>query len=249
MEPPLPVADNTYVVEEKKLTFLGRHIQYLRPGEQYVVLVADTSAIALLPTYYQSQAYDADNGMCDLASLESYRDMFSPTPEGYEFWKVRKHRPKTARIASESGDGDSALAPRAVLQGAGPLDADASLSSNSVEGTKDSSNSVEGTKNSSNSVEGTKDSTRGQGGGQSTQGDDGDNGKGVVTSLLFTAPLKSQMHKKVEEFCIVARDRSARPHKSVSLVIVLSSASRLFVSAVATAATSAIALSRGVPFL
>lgn len=98
-EPALPVANNTYVVEEEKLSVLGRHIQYLRPGEQFVILIANASAITLMPATYTSEAYDVEAGWCDTASRESYRRIFDRTPAGYLFWKVQDHTLKANAAA------------------------------------------------------------------------------------------------------------------------------------------------------
>lgn len=106
--PPLPVANNTYVIEEEELPARSMHIQYLKPGEQYVVLLANPSAITLMPATYQTQAYDVDDGFCNMASLESYRHMFDRTPADYVFWKVQEHQPKAGGTSSNPSHPGSA---------------------------------------------------------------------------------------------------------------------------------------------
>lgn len=115
-EPALPVANNSYVVEEDKLPVLGRHIQYLRPGDQYVILIANTSAITVMPPDYKSEAYGVEDGLCDMTSRKSYGDIFAKTPAGYQFWKVQEHKLK----AGTGQDTGLAPPPGSALPEAGP---------------------------------------------------------------------------------------------------------------------------------
>lgn len=103
--PPLPVVPNTFVVEESSLTPFGRHIQFLRPNEQFLVLIVNPTAITVMPSSYQEEAYDVDDGRCDLVSLQTYREIFDKAPAGYEFWRVQDHhQPSITSTSKNSAD-------------------------------------------------------------------------------------------------------------------------------------------------
>lgn len=99
--PPLPVVPNTFIVEESRLAPYGRHIQFLRPGEHFLVLIVNPAKITVAPSTFQQEAYDVDDGRCDLVSLQTYHRLFDRVPEDHEFWRVEEHR--SSASSAENG--------------------------------------------------------------------------------------------------------------------------------------------------
>ncbi|KEP65841.1 UNVERIFIED_CONTAM: hypothetical protein HHA_315630 [Hammondia hammondi] len=57
-----------------------------------MIVLEDISSVRVWPRNILTEAYDVDDGLCDLGSLKSYMYLFGKTPIAYNFWEVTYHQ-------------------------------------------------------------------------------------------------------------------------------------------------------------
>lgn len=105
--PPFPDVKKTYLAESEDMAIWGKHVQRLKPGEKFLVLIADIAATTIMPRYYMQEAFDVDDLVCDTISLRAYTSLFPDASPDHEFWRVQYHRTPLSRASSPPSSSSS----------------------------------------------------------------------------------------------------------------------------------------------